>query len=201
MVHELAHQWFEINSVQHWSDIWLNEGFTACAQWLSNKPHTGGYSAQQTAARSYARHPANDDFWTIPPGEPGVDQMFKPPVYDRGAMALHALRVAVRDKDFFTALRTWTTRDVAATVQWPTSWPRSTGYSAKTSTTSPKPGYSPPPAALHHQPEYQCFDQELAQGQVWRLGDAGPYLAYGIATSRFGTRAYPRVQVSEATLN
>ncbi|MGA9694348.1 MAG: M1 family aminopeptidase [Pseudonocardiaceae bacterium] len=56
------------------------------------------------------RHPADDDFWTIPPGEPGIDQMFKPAVYDRGAMALHALRVAVGDKDFFTALRTWTTQ-------------------------------------------------------------------------------------------
>jgi aminopeptidase N len=36
--------------------------------------------------------------------------MFNAAVYDRGAMALQALRVAVGDRDFFTALRTWTTQ-------------------------------------------------------------------------------------------
>ncbi|MDQ1527547.1 MAG: hypothetical protein QOG18_2160 [Microbacteriaceae bacterium] len=69
-----------------------------------------GYSAQQSATRSYARHTDDDEFWEIPPGNPGADQMFKPAVYDRGAMALQALRVAIGDKDFFTALRTWTTQ-------------------------------------------------------------------------------------------
>lgn len=108
VVHELAHQWFgDSVSVRHWSDIWLNEGFATYAEWLYTE-HTGGPSTAQTAASDYNRYPPGDDFWRIPPGAPGNSaQVFSNPVYLRGAMALQALRSAVGDQDFFTALRTW----------------------------------------------------------------------------------------------
>ncbi len=109
VVHELAHQWFgDSVSVRHWRDIWLNEGFATYAEWLYAE-RTGGASAQQTAVERYARLPADADFWRIPPGDPGAARVLDGPIYSRGAMALQALRGKVGDKDFFTALRTWTT--------------------------------------------------------------------------------------------
>jgi aminopeptidase N len=109
VVHELAHQWFgDSVSVSRWSDIWLNEGFATYAEWLYTE-RTGGRSAQQTAAQTYALFPADSEYWLTPPGNPGAANVLTGAVYSRGAMALQALRGTVGDEDFFTALRTWTT--------------------------------------------------------------------------------------------
>ena len=39
---------------------------------------------------------------------PGPDHIFDGPVYDRGAMTLHALRQRIGDADFFRLLKRWT---------------------------------------------------------------------------------------------
>ncbi|MFF3501448.1 M1 family metallopeptidase [Streptomyces sp. NPDC003247] len=107
LVHETAHQWFgDSVSLTSWKDIWLNEGFATYAEWLYAEQH-GGDSAQAAFDALYAR-PAGDELWAFPPGDPGSGaHLFDTPVYARGAMALHALRTAVGDRDFFRVLRAW----------------------------------------------------------------------------------------------
>ncbi|WP_455565641.1 M1 family metallopeptidase [Micromonospora echinaurantiaca] len=108
VVHENAHQWFgDSVSVGDWSDIWLNEGFASYAEWLWSEEQGEG-TAQELFDFTYASYPADDEFWQVPPGEPGPNRIFDGAVYDRGAMALHQLRLAVGDDAFFAILPAWT---------------------------------------------------------------------------------------------
>ncbi|MFG3704374.1 M1 family metallopeptidase [Micromonospora sp. NPDC047670] len=108
VVHENAHQWFgDSVSVADWSDIWLNEGFASYAEWLWSEEQGEG-TAQELFDFTYASYPADDEFWQVPPGEPGPGRIFDDAVYDRGAMALHQLRLAVGDDAFFRILPAWT---------------------------------------------------------------------------------------------
>ncbi|GJF27752.1 peptidase [Kitasatospora sp. NE20-6] len=107
VVHELAHQWFgDAVSVGRWSDIWLNEGFATYLQWLWSEHEDEG-TVRELADWVYASHPADDPFWTVLPGDPGAQHQFDAAVYDRGALALHALRTEVGDDAFFRILRGW----------------------------------------------------------------------------------------------
>ncbi|WP_369374808.1 M1 family metallopeptidase [Streptomyces sp. cg36] len=109
VVHELAHQWYgDSVSVDGWKDIWNNEGFARYAQWLWSEKEGEG-TAQELADYVYAQHPADDPFWKVKPGDPGPDNQFDLAVYDRGALAIQALRNAVGDKSFFAILKGWPT--------------------------------------------------------------------------------------------
>jgi hypothetical protein len=106
VTHENTHQWFgDSLSVKQWKDLWLNEGFATYAEWLWSE-HEGGATAQEIF-QSYASIPADDSFWSAPTADPGVDDLFGAAVYDRGALALHALRLEVGDATFFRILKTW----------------------------------------------------------------------------------------------
>ncbi|WP_343448738.1 M1 family metallopeptidase [Micromonospora oryzae] len=108
VVHENAHQWFgDSVSVADWSQIWLNEGFASYAEWLWSEEQGEG-TAQEWFDFTYASYPADDEFWQVPPGDPGANNVFDGAVYDRGAMALHQLRLAVGDAAFFRILPAWT---------------------------------------------------------------------------------------------
>jgi aminopeptidase N len=106
VVHELTHQWYgDSVAVDHWRDIWLNEGFATYAEWLWSE-HEGLGTAQQSFDRLYAS-PATASLWKAKVADPGAPNLFISAVYNRGAMTLHALRLTVGDKKFFSILRSW----------------------------------------------------------------------------------------------
>jgi aminopeptidase N len=110
VTHEMAHQWYGDNvSLEQWDDIWLNEGFASYAEWLWSE-HTGEGTAAELAAYAYASIPADAGFWTVRPGDPGAENQFHSAVYNRGAMAVQALRTRVGDRDFFAILKGWQER-------------------------------------------------------------------------------------------
>ncbi len=113
-VHELAHQWFGNSlTVADWRHIWLNEGFATYAEWLWSGV-CGELSADALAAQWYERIAALPQDVIV--GDPGIDRMFDPLVYKRGALTVHALRKRVGDASFFSLLRAWVTEHQHATV-------------------------------------------------------------------------------------
>ncbi len=109
IVHELAHQWFGDDvALARWQDIWLNEGFATYAEWLWSE-HEGQGTPAEIFQATYDEIPADDPFWSVVIGDPGVDLLFDNAVYVRGAMTLQALRDEVGDDAFFRILRRWAT--------------------------------------------------------------------------------------------
>ncbi|WP_233199955.1 M1 family metallopeptidase [Cryobacterium sp. N22] len=118
VVHELGHQWFgNAVSPADWKDIWLNEGWATYVEWLWGE-HQGTADVAEQFADTVAELDT-DNGWTLNIADPGRDQLFDSPVYQRGAAALHALRAEIGDDAFFAGARLWLTRynDSTATTE------------------------------------------------------------------------------------
>ncbi len=112
LAHELAHQWFgDSLTPARWSDIWLNEGFATYAEWLYQE-RFNGVPVRQTFAKTYA----DEEDWTGKVADPGRDHIFDDLVYNRGAMALQALRMKIGDRAFLRMLTLWPTTHRYGTV-------------------------------------------------------------------------------------
>ncbi|MFG2196932.1 M1 family metallopeptidase [Streptomyces sp. NPDC048639] len=115
MVHELAHQWFG-NSVSpaEWSDLWISEGHATWYEALYAH-EVSRVSLTERMRRAYAR----SDAWRTEGGPPAAPKppspgkkisIFRPIVYDGGALVLYALRQRIGTKAFDRLERAWASR-------------------------------------------------------------------------------------------
>lgn len=106
VVHENAHMWYGNSvTVESWADICLNECFASYAQWLWLEGKEGAnlddrYRGQVADLRDDA------DFWSRPLYDTGPDKEFDG-VYDKGILALHALRRQIGEQAFDAVLKGW----------------------------------------------------------------------------------------------
>ena len=105
-VHELSHQWFGDDvTIERWSDICLNECFASYGPWLWNA-EVNGEDLDATWKQQMSEVANRAAFWRSPLVDMGPGREFTR-VYDRGPLALHALRAEIGDDAFFRILKEW----------------------------------------------------------------------------------------------
>ncbi|MFQ5583896.1 MAG: M1 family aminopeptidase [Calditrichia bacterium] len=101
--HELSHEWWgNMVTNQDWRDMWLHEGFGAYMQALYVEKTRGPemYDSLMAAIRNF-----NNVYAVAPRASKTGNQIYKAPIYVKGAWVLHSLRYLIGDEAFFTALR------------------------------------------------------------------------------------------------
>ncbi|MFD7351334.1 M1 family metallopeptidase [Streptomyces sp. NPDC059876] len=106
VAHEMAHQWYGNGVYPTPNEQWLSEGFATYAEFLWSEREGQG-TAAELAQSNYDLYPADHKAWKQAPVNPDPDNVLSFPIYERGALALQALRTRVGDDTFFRILRTW----------------------------------------------------------------------------------------------
>jgi aminopeptidase N len=116
VVHENAHQWWGNSvTVSSWADICLNECFASYAQWLWDEAKSDANLDRQFRT-AVAR--TTDEFWQGRLYDMGAGNEFSA-VYEKGPMALHALRRQIGDEAFDRVLKEWPAKHRDANASWP----------------------------------------------------------------------------------
>ncbi len=102
--HELSHEWWG-NMVTNadWKDMWLHEGFASYMQALYLEK-IGGKKAYHDYLNSI-RHSFTERYAIAPRESQTGKQIYRAPIYMKGAWVLHTLRYLIGDAAFFKALR------------------------------------------------------------------------------------------------
>ncbi|MQA11366.1 MAG: M1 family peptidase [Pseudonocardiaceae bacterium] len=109
LVHESAHEWYGNSvSLRSWADICLNECVASYAQWLWSEAKEGK-NLNADYRRAIDRYRDDSDFWSSKLYDPGAGHEFEG-VYDKGILAMHALRMRIGDQAFNRVLREWPAR-------------------------------------------------------------------------------------------
>jgi aminopeptidase N len=113
VAHELAHQyWGNLVTCADWSHFWLNEGLTVfmVGAWKEHRWGRAAYQRELDLARQ-RRQRAIDAGFDVPlafAGEYPSLKLKRAIVYSKGALFLAALREAMGDASFWSALRKYT---------------------------------------------------------------------------------------------
>lgn len=101
--HELAHEWWgNLITCADWNDMWIHEGFGAYMQALYCE-ELGGAERYYNYMVQVRRFPNN---LAIAPRESQTaNQIYKAPIYFKGAWVLHTLRYLIGDEAFFASMR------------------------------------------------------------------------------------------------
>ena len=101
--HELAHEWWG-NLVTNfdWRDMWLHEGFGSYMQGL--------YIEELSGKEAYREYMGRSRFFrntlaVAPLQSRSAAEIYRAPIYTKGAWILHTLRYVMGDDHFFQALR------------------------------------------------------------------------------------------------
>jgi aminopeptidase N len=118
VVHELAHQWYGNSvSVDSWADICLNECLASYSQWLWAEGKQGvDLDKRYHDAVEHLR--GDEAFWSAKLHDMGAGNEFGG-VYDKGILAIHALRRQIGEEAFARVLPEWAAEHRDGNASWP----------------------------------------------------------------------------------